>query len=210
MKKVLNLYTTTGQEIMLHLVHRVTITTTLKTRASCKSKFTSQESSLDPVPSSIRARNAQEINITNCDVTTWSWVNLVNPSDKEAIDVWKRSCTSNPSVIVLESEDGNKETLHQKRGRQRRKSDILVRHFTHFLKLLRPPLCHPAPSTYTLHVVITDIYLHISGYSSAWGILWACVFLVGWLDITTEKLSCNFVGDTSARFKVKGKSFGGG
>ena len=34
---------------------------------------------LDPVPSSIRARNAQGINITNCDVTTWSWVNLVNP-----------------------------------------------------------------------------------------------------------------------------------
>ena len=31
--------------------------------------------SLDPVPSSIRARNAQGINITNCDVTIWSWVN---------------------------------------------------------------------------------------------------------------------------------------
>ena len=27
--------------------------------------------SLDPVPSSTHARNAQEINITNCDVTTW-------------------------------------------------------------------------------------------------------------------------------------------
>ena len=35
--------------------------------------------SLDAVPSLIRARNAQGINITNCDVTTWSWVNLVNP-----------------------------------------------------------------------------------------------------------------------------------
>ena len=34
---------------------------------------------LDPVPASIRARNAQKINITNCDVTTWSWVNLVHP-----------------------------------------------------------------------------------------------------------------------------------
>ena len=33
-------------------------------------------------------------------------------------------------------------------------------------------------STYTLHVVTTDIYLHISGYSSARGILCACVFLV--------------------------------
>ena len=29
--------------------------------------------------------------------------------------------TSSPSVIMLESEDGNKETLHQKRVRQRRK-----------------------------------------------------------------------------------------
>ena len=34
---------------------------------------------LDPVPASIRAHNAQEINSTNCDVTTWSWVNLVHP-----------------------------------------------------------------------------------------------------------------------------------
>ena len=58
---------------MLHLVHRATITTTCKTKASCKSKFTSQESSLDPVPSSICAHNAQEINTTNCDVTTWTW-----------------------------------------------------------------------------------------------------------------------------------------
>ena len=59
---------------MLRLVHRVE-----------QAVFTSQESSLDPVPSSISARNAQEIYITNCDVTTWSWawargrVNLVNP-----------------------------------------------------------------------------------------------------------------------------------
>ena len=29
--------------------------------------------------------------------------------------------TSSPSVIVLESEDGNKETLHQKRVRQKQK-----------------------------------------------------------------------------------------
>ena len=56
---------------MLHLVHRVTIS--IKSRPGkleqAVSKITSQESSLDPVPSSIRARNAQEINITNCDVT---------------------------------------------------------------------------------------------------------------------------------------------
>ena len=61
---------------MLHLVHRVYYkckTTTHKTT------FTTQESSLDPVPSSILARNAQEINITNCDVTTRSWVKVVNP-----------------------------------------------------------------------------------------------------------------------------------
>ena len=29
--------------------------------------------------SSIHVRNAQGITITNCDVTTWSWVILVNP-----------------------------------------------------------------------------------------------------------------------------------
>ena len=34
---------------------------------------------LDPVPASNCTRNVQEINITNCDVTTWSWVNLVHP-----------------------------------------------------------------------------------------------------------------------------------
>ena len=61
----------------------------------------------------------------------------------------------------------------------------LVCHFTHFLKLFRQPFCHlyhytssPAPSTYTLHVVTTDIYLQFSRYSSARGILCACVFLV--------------------------------
>ena len=33
---------------------------------------------LDPVPFSIRAHNVQGITITNCDVTTWSWVKLVS------------------------------------------------------------------------------------------------------------------------------------
>ena len=37
-------------------------------------------------------------------------------------------------------------------------------HLAHFLKLFRPPLCH---LLCYLHVVTTDIYLHISGYSSA-------------------------------------------
>ena len=54
-------------------------TTIRKTIASCKWNFTSTRSCLDPVLSSIRAHNAQGITITNCDFTTWSWVNLVNP-----------------------------------------------------------------------------------------------------------------------------------
>ena len=48
-------------------------------------------------------------------------------------------------------------------------------HLAHFLKLFRPPLCHLHRY---IHVVTTDIYLHISGYPSARGILCACVFLV--------------------------------
>ena len=61
----------------------------------------------------------------------------------------------------------------------------LAQHLAHFLKLFWRPLCHlqrcnssPAPSPYRLHVVTTDIYLQISGFSSARGILCACVFLV--------------------------------
>ena len=46
--------------------------------------FNAQESCLDPVPSLIRARNAQEINITNCEVTTWS--ELSEPLHRESID----------------------------------------------------------------------------------------------------------------------------
>ena len=57
-------WTSTGKEIMLPLVHRVTIG--IKSRpvkleqAVSESLTRAQESSLDPVPSSIRARNAQE------------------------------------------------------------------------------------------------------------------------------------------------------
>ena len=74
---------------MLHLVHTVTISIKpqlVKLGQAVSENFTSQRCnmsstySLDPVPSSIRARNVQGINITNRDVTTWSWVNLVNPS----------------------------------------------------------------------------------------------------------------------------------
>ena len=48
-------------------------------------------------------------------------------------------------------------------------------HLAHFMKLFRPPLCHLHRY---LHVVTTDIYLHISGYPSARGILCTYVFLV--------------------------------
>ena len=75
---------------MLYLVHRVTISIKLRpvkqaVNESLPHKGLHTEllgiqlTCLDPVPASIRARNAQEINITNCDVTTWSWVNLVHP-----------------------------------------------------------------------------------------------------------------------------------
>ena len=75
---------------MLYLVHRVTISiklTPVRVEQAVseslphKGLYTEllgvQLTCLDSVPASIRARNAQEI--TNCDVTTWSWVNLVHP-----------------------------------------------------------------------------------------------------------------------------------
>ena len=73
---------------MLYLVHRVAISIKLRPvkleqavseSLPHKGLLGVQLTCLDPVPASIRARNAQEINITNCDVTTWSWVNLVHP-----------------------------------------------------------------------------------------------------------------------------------
>ena len=77
---------------MLYLVHRVTISIKLRPvkleqavseslphKGLYSELLWVQLTCLDPVPASIRARNAQEINITNCDVTTWSWVNLVHP-----------------------------------------------------------------------------------------------------------------------------------
>ena len=66
-KEVLNLYKPRNYAAFNSQSYYKYKTMTRKTRASCKLKFTS---SLDPVPSSIRARNAQEINITICDVTT--------------------------------------------------------------------------------------------------------------------------------------------
>ena len=95
---------------------------------------------------------------------------------------WSRS---SPSVIMLESEDGNKGTLHQKRVRQRRKESDRYLHDTsltfwnsshhRFACYLHRYISSPAPRTNMLHVITTDIYLHISGYSSARG---ACVFLI--------------------------------
>ena len=81
----------------------------------------------------------------------------------------------------------NKRTLHQKSKAKEKESDRLRKkqciqgesrvelHLAHFLKLFRPLLCQLHRY---LHVVTTDIYLHISGYPSAQGILCACVFLV--------------------------------
>ena len=62
---------------MLHLGHRVTISIKsrpVKLEQAVSERLPHKSLVWDPVPSSIRARNAQEINITNCDVTTWSWV----------------------------------------------------------------------------------------------------------------------------------------
>ena len=81
---------------MLYLVHRVTISIKLRPVKIEQAVSESlphkglellgvQLTCLDPVPASVRGRNAQEINITNCDVTTWSWVtrvNLVHPREE--------------------------------------------------------------------------------------------------------------------------------
>ena len=87
--------------------------------------------------------------------------------------------TSSPSVIVLESKDGNKEILHQKRGKAKEKSltdtRTTLRSLSETLQTTTLPssplysyISSPALSTYTLriHMVTMDIYLHISGYSS--------------------------------------------
>ena len=79
---------------MLYLVHRVTISIKIRPKKLEQAVSESlphkglntkllgvQLTCLDPVPASICVRNAQEINITNCDVTSWSWVNLVHPPE---------------------------------------------------------------------------------------------------------------------------------
>ena len=101
---------------------------------------------------------------------------------------WNRSGLS---VIVLESVESKKrkqrDTASEESKAKEKGSDRLRKkrckqgesrvalHLAHFLKLFTPPLYQLHRY---LHVVTTDIYLHISGYPSARGILCACVFLV--------------------------------
>ena len=86
---------------MLYLVHRVTISIKIRPKKLEQAVSESlphkglntkllgvQLTCLDPVPASICVRNAQEINITNCDVTSWSWVNLVHPCVEQSRELF--------------------------------------------------------------------------------------------------------------------------
>ena len=70
-------------------------------------------------------------------------------------------------MITLESEDGNKGTLHQKRVRQRGKSLTDTHTTIHSLSETLQTTTLPSStlylisSTHTLHMVTMDIYLHI-------------------------------------------------
>ena len=89
--------------------------------------------------------------------------------------------TSSPSVIVLESEDGNRDIASEEsKAKAKNLTDTRTTLRSLSETLQTTALLYLVPSTYMLHVlpVTTDIYLHISGYSSARGILCACVFLV--------------------------------
>ena len=72
------------------------------------------------------------IHIDNFPFSPQVWGSLRSPQLYVTGPTWRRSTCENdraraewgmssPSMIVLESEDGNKETLHRKRVRQRRK-----------------------------------------------------------------------------------------
>ena len=71
---------------------------------------------------------------------------------------WSRS---NPSMIMLESEDGNKGTLHQKRVRQRGKTltdtRTTIRSLSETLQTTTLPSSplYLVPSAHTLHMVTT-------------------------------------------------------
>ena len=109
---------------MLYLVHRVTISiklTPVRVEQAVseslphKGLYTEllgvQLTCLDPVPASIRARNAQEINITNCDVTTWRW-NLVHPASDYCPSFFGKSkvcvllCSDFTSVVMIRTLPG--------------------------------------------------------------------------------------------------------
>ena len=106
----------------------------------------------------------------------------------------RSTCAKDRARAKMGHEQSKRDRTRERRRKQRdiaseeskaKAKNLTDTYFAHFLKLFRPPLCYlhryissPAPSTYTLHMVTTDIYLYISGYSSARGILCACVFLV--------------------------------
>ena len=83
---------------------------------------------------------------------------------------WKQRDTASEESKAKEKESDRFRKKRCIQGESR-----VALYLAHFLKLFRPPLCHLHRY---LHVVTTDIYLHISGYPSARGILCACVFLV--------------------------------
>ena len=110
---------------------------------------------------------------------------------------WSRSGLS---VIVLENENGKESKAKEKESDRLRKKRCIqgesrvALHLAHFLKLFRPPLCHLHRY---LHVVTMDIYLHISGSSSARGILCTCILLVKDRSVVHKlTFSPSFIEDT--------------
>ena len=87
--------------------------------------------------------------------------------DRAREQKWKQRDTASEESRAKEKES---DRLRKKQGESR-----IALHLAHFLKLFRPPLCY---LHHHLYVVTTVITLHISGYSSAQGILCAYVFLV--------------------------------
>ena len=99
--------------------------------------------------------------------------------------------------------------------------------FTIFIAI--PTTSTSTPGTYTIHVVTMEIDFHISGYSSARGILCACVFLVyiitewwiqdGWISIVIERVEvagmrscdqCPKLAEGEEREEKEGGGGGGG
>ena len=113
----------------VNLVHRVTtklrpvklqqaVSESLPNKGTYHLYWTSSDlhvTCLNLVPSSIRARNAQEMNITNCDVTTRSWVNLVNPSlRRESTDslMIRNGSAHSTCILVISSVSSSQFTLN--------------------------------------------------------------------------------------------------